>query len=216
MMVEMMKLVPGQAGANDPREHNLKINLYLILTITPRKKHYVVDSLQRLAEGWKLKTFAEKTAWGGEIICISNMKSNIKASIITNSWLIALWKCSCLSETENVFMAFPAAPSSGWGCECGRTLHTVYSSGDDGVGLIGQHLLSCTDCINPFRFDKIQIGVLHQRLRGSQSKSKKRSHVMYLHYKWSDRLRCKAFKTLQTIPKLQIQMLKKHANGWKP
>lgn len=53
MMVEMMKLVPGQAGANDPRERNLKINLYLILTITSRKKHYVVDRLQSLAESWK-------------------------------------------------------------------------------------------------------------------------------------------------------------------
>lgn len=45
-----MKLVPGQAGANDPREQNLKINLYLILTITSRNKHYVVDSLQSMAE----------------------------------------------------------------------------------------------------------------------------------------------------------------------
>lgn len=67
-------------------------------------------------------------------------------------------------------MAFPAAPSSG--NEESAQLHAAYS-GDDGVGLIGQHLLTRVDCINPIGFDKIQTGVLHQRLRGSGSESEK-------------------------------------------
>lgn len=43
-------------------------------------------------------------------------------------------------------------------------VHTEDCSGDNSVGLIGQHLLSFIDCVNPCGFDKVQIAVLHQRL----------------------------------------------------
>lgn len=43
--------------------------------------------------------------------------------------------------------------------------HAEGRSGDNRVGLIGQHLLSFVDGVNPRRFDKVQIAVLHQRLR---------------------------------------------------
>lgn len=43
--------------------------------------------------------------------------------------------------------------------------HTEVRSGDDRVGLIGQHLLPFVDGVNPRRFDEVQVAVLHQRLR---------------------------------------------------
>lgn len=41
---------------------------------------------------------------------------------------------------------------------------TCVCSGDNRVGLVGQHLLSLVDGVNPCWFDKVQVGVLHQCL----------------------------------------------------
>lgn len=38
-------------------------------------------------------------------------------------------------------------------------------SGDHSVGLIGQHLLTFVDCVNPGGFDEVQVAVVHQRLQ---------------------------------------------------
>lgn len=59
-------------------------------------------------------------------------------------------------------MAFPISCWSGY--EMSASVHKLCYSGDDRVGLIGQHLLSLIDCVNPCGFYEVQIAVLHQRV----------------------------------------------------
>lgn len=61
-------------------------------------------------------------------------------------------------------VAFPIVQDAKCECVCAH-LAVGRCSGHDRVGLVGQRLLPLVDCVDPGRFDEVQIAVLHQRLR---------------------------------------------------